>query len=112
MSSTPMTSEGWNKGMQWGVTAAITVPLLPPGNYKSLPRLLIEESLHFWRKSNFHKTQITPGDCRVVKRPQVHVGLDPVPVISCENLSKLITFPEPYFFIFKMKKIMSFSQDY
>lgn len=43
---------------------------------------------------------------------QVDLDLAPGPVTSCETLSKLITFSEPQFFIYKMDVIMPLSQRY
>lgn len=71
MSCVHMMSEGWRMGNGVGCNLCYHCPpsfLLR--NCKSLPRLLIKESLNFWRNSTFHKTQIISGNDRVVKRPQ------------------------------------------
>lgn len=85
-------------------------------NYKSLPRLLIKESLHFCRNSTFSKTQLrleTVGlrkDLKLCR--QVDLDLDPGSVTSCETLGKLITFSESWFFIYRMEITMLFSQGF
>ena len=99
MSCMHMMSEGWRMGNGVGCNLFYHCPpsfLLR--NCKSLPRLLIKESFHFWRNSTFCKTQINSENNRLWKDlklcSEADLGLDPGSVTSWEILSRFITFSE------------------